>query len=132
MITFNLQARNGNYYIGHEPSNNSGNCWGDEKDALVLTIDQARILAEACPSHMRIVISVKSEPMGRDEFLREAYCAMGGNWYHYPHRDRLAKMVKCDHHMRGQKCKLCGALAHDGGYWYDPITGVKIMGDLKL
>jgi len=84
MITFNVQARNGNYYRGHEPKNGSGNCWDDEQgNALVLTIDQARTLVEAWPGFLNIVISVKSVPMTDADFKHELFCARGGTWYGY-------------------------------------------------
>ena len=83
MITFNVQADNGNYYRGHEPVNGYGNCWGDEEVALVFTIEQARELVEAWPGHLNIVISVKSVPMTDETFGRELFCIGGGSWYDY-------------------------------------------------
>lgn len=82
MITFNVQAHNGNYYRGHEPSN-LGNCWtGDEAHALVLTIEQARALVQAWPGR-KIVVSVRAEPVSDERFAQELFCAGGGNWYDY-------------------------------------------------
>ncbi len=83
MITFNVQAHNGNYYRGHEPSNTYGNCWGDEKDALVFTIEQARSLVEAWRGYLKIVISISAEPISDLAFRRELFCAKGGSWYDY-------------------------------------------------
>lgn len=85
MITFNVQARNGNYYRGHEPCNEHGNCWSrDAEDALVFTIKQARKLGSAWGwTGLHIVISMKAEPMGHYAFLKELFCAQGGNWYDY-------------------------------------------------
>ena len=69
MITFNIQAGNGNYYRGHEPANGCGNCWcGEEKDALVFTIEQARELVSAWRGFLKIVIAVSSIPAS-DEVL---------------------------------------------------------------
>jgi len=82
MITFNLQAHNGNYYRGHEPSNGSGNCWsGEEELALSFTIEQARKLAKIWRGHMNIVISLEAEAMTDEAFERELFCADGGSWY---------------------------------------------------
>lgn len=75
MITFNIQAGNGNYYRGHEPSNEYSNCWcGDGEDALVFTIEQAREIISTWGNHLKIVISIKSEPLTDDAFQRELQC----------------------------------------------------------
>lgn len=86
MITFNIQARNGNYYRGHEPSNKSSNCWIDTvDDAMTFTIDQAREIVKAWKwNHLNIVIALSSEPISPDLFHRELFCARGGDWYDYP------------------------------------------------
>jgi len=85
MITFNLQAHNGNYYRGHEPCNHSGNCWTDEEVfAMVFTIDQVRkIMAHdsAVSSNLNITISIKSNPITDDECDREIFCLDGGYYY---------------------------------------------------
>ncbi len=82
MITFNLQANNKNYYRGHEPSNNSGNCWtGDECRALSFSIEQARTMAKAWRGHLNIIISLNAEAISDSEFQREVFCAGGGNWH---------------------------------------------------
>ncbi len=82
MITFNIRACNGNYYRGHKPSNKYGNCWGDEVDATVFTIEQARELVAVWPGYLGIVISVNSdEPITDDVFRRELFCSKGGSWY---------------------------------------------------
>jgi hypothetical protein len=84
MITFHVQTYNGNYYRGHEPSNSCGNCWcGDAADALVFTIEQARDIAIAWPSHLNIVISMYAEPIPHKQFKCELFCAKGGSWYEY-------------------------------------------------
>jgi len=84
MITFNVQAHNGNYYRGHEPSNRYGNCWCVEQDgALVFTIEQARSLVEAWRSFLKIVVSVSAEPISAEAFKHELFCAKGGRWYDY-------------------------------------------------
>lgn len=83
MITFNIRAHNGNYYRGHAPSNSYGNCWGDEKDAVVFTIEQARELVAAWRGYLGIVISVKSEAISDEIFQHEIFCAKGGSWYDY-------------------------------------------------
>lgn len=83
MITFNIRAHNGNFYRGHEPSNSHDNCWGDEYDALVFTIEQARQLVEAWRRYLEIVISVKAESIPDKQFKRELFCAKGGSWYDY-------------------------------------------------
>ena len=84
MITFNMVARNGNFYRGHEPCNVHGNCWGDEDSALVFTIDQAReLIGGGIWGGLRIVVSVKSEPMSDWKFRKELFCAQGGNWHDY-------------------------------------------------
>lgn len=89
MITFNVQAHNGNYYVGHEPSNRYGNCWGDdEKDALVFTIEQARKLVAAWRGFLKIAIAVSSEPMSDEVFKRELFCAKGGSWYDYEKEEK--------------------------------------------
>ena len=45
MITFNIRADNGNYYRGHKPDNEHGNCWASERCyALTLTLEQSRKL----------------------------------------------------------------------------------------
>ena len=86
-ITFNVQAHNGNYYIGHEPANGKGNCWGDQKDALVFTIEQARELIKVWARYLTIVIAVESVPIIDEYFQTELYCIRGGSWYAYkrPH-----------------------------------------------
>ena len=81
MITFNMQAGNGNYYRGHEPANGYGNCWGDEEVALVFTIEQARELVSAWRGFLKIVIAVSSIPVSDGVFKRELFCAKGGRWY---------------------------------------------------
>ncbi len=80
MITFNLRAHNGNYYCGHEPSNDHG-VWGDQDHALVLSIEQARAMAKAWRGHLNIIIAIESEAMAETDFHREVFCAGGGNWY---------------------------------------------------
>lgn len=131
MITFNLQANNGNYYIGHEPSNHSGNCWGDESHALVLTIDQARALACAWPGYMKIVVAMKSEPLTSEQFLRELFCASGGKWYLWPHREKLTEQKACQHLAvndlgKVKTCGACGAASNREGHWYNQETGVTL------
>ena len=86
MVTFSLQSRRtGNFYIGHEPRNGGENCWGDEDDALVLTIEQAIALAAAWHGNrMRIVVSLNEEVTfaeASDGFERELFCCAGGDWY---------------------------------------------------
>ncbi len=138
MITFSLQSgRTGNFYRGHEPSNVSSNCWADQDDALVLTIEHARALAAAQHGGLNIVISVKAELTFTTDgyfFQRELFCAAGGDWYVFPHRCRLASMLKCDHHREGNKCKHCGAHWCNAavGYWYDSITGRTLNEELKV
>lgn len=83
MITFCVQALNGNFYRGHRPANGHGNCWADEADALVFTIEQARKLVEAWPGNLRIVISADSVPMTDEQFRHELFCARGGGWFDY-------------------------------------------------
>lgn len=85
MITFCVQAHNGNYYRGHEPKNGFGNCWADSgSDALVFTIEQARELVAAWRGYLNIVIAVSSVPPLTDEqFKHELFCARGGTWYGY-------------------------------------------------
>ena len=92
MITFNVQAHNGNYYRGHAPSNGYGNCWGYEQDALVFTIEQARELVAAWKGYLKIVISTKSEPMTDEEFKHELFCAKGGHWYDYEEIETIEKI----------------------------------------
>ena len=87
MITFIVQAHNGNYYCGHEPSNSHGNCWSDEEEALVFTIEQARELVAAWRGYLKIVISVKSEPITNEVFRREIFCAKGGHWYAFDEKN---------------------------------------------
>jgi len=94
MITFNIQADNGNYYRGHKPSNKCGNCWSDEEDALVLTIEQAREIANAWCGFMKIIISCKSNPISNEEFQRELFCAKGGRWYDYKPKEK-DESIKC-------------------------------------
>jgi len=139
MITFNVQAHNSNYYIGHEPSNHSGNCWGDEDHALVLSIEQARALVEAWPGQMKIVISVKMSQMSPDAFERELFCARGGCWYVWPHRDRLIKQMACSHEnviypddQSPACCEDCGARHSGDRHWYDPTSGTMLNGELVL
>lgn len=85
MITFNLQASNGNYYFGHEPGNGGSPWTGDQWKALVLTLDQARqLVREWRGCGMSIVISVESEPITDQQFLQECFCARGdGDWHDY-------------------------------------------------
>ena len=84
MITFNVQAPNGNYYRGHAPSNDHGNCWTSKSsNALVFTLDQARKLVKTWGHYLKIVISVESKPMSKKAFQRELFCAKGGDWYEY-------------------------------------------------
>ena len=84
MITFNIQAHNGNYYRGHKPANKHGNCWsGEQEDALVFTIEQARELVKAWQGYLEIVISVAAEPISDDQFKHELFCSKGGRWYDY-------------------------------------------------
>ncbi len=140
MITFNVQAHNKNYYRGHEPANGHGNCWAGEQDeALVFTIDQARKLVAAWPGFLKIVISVRSYPMTDREFRRELFCAGGGNWYHWPHIDRLRRQMACDHAVttlvrKKAICSGCAAAADAGAdrRWYDPISGTMLDDDLVL
>lgn len=82
MITFNLQARNGNYYRGHEPSNSSGNCWtGKRSNALTFTIEQARQLS--ANHYLNIVIAIEPCPISDALFKKEVFCLSGGRWYDY-------------------------------------------------
>lgn len=132
MLTFNLEAvRTGNFYSGHEPCNRSSNCWSDREHALVLSLEQARELWKSWPG-TSIEIAVTDKPvMSPYDFGHELFCVRGGNWFHYRHRSRLAKMKDCSHHLRGDSCKYCGAFWQDGGkYWYDSITGATINKEL--
>jgi hypothetical protein len=138
-VTFSLEAGScNNFYRGHEPHNRYANCWGDEDDALVLTIEQARALAAAWHGNrMRIVVSLKEEVTfadATDGFEREMFCAAGGEWFAFPHRERLAKMVRCDHLVLANRCKHCGALwcGDHGGFWYDGRTGRTIDEELRV
>ena len=83
MITFNLKAGNSNYLKTHAPS--GSNCWGDEDEALVLTLDQAREIIEECKfySHPQIVISRKSTPITDDDYHQELFCIKGVNWFYF-------------------------------------------------
>ena len=82
MITFNLQAGNGNYYRGHRPCNESSNCWiGEEKHALCMTLEQARAIATAWRGFIKIVIALSAAHITDKDFKRELFCASGGNWY---------------------------------------------------
>lgn len=139
MITFNVQAHNDNFYRGHRPANGHGNCWSDERrDALVFTIDQARKLVETWPGRLKIVIAIQAVPMNAGDFERELFCAGGGNWYHWPHRDRLRRQMKCchgDEHitmMAEQRRCDCGAVADERDRWYDPASGTMLDTDLVL
>ncbi len=83
MITFNIQANNGNFYRGHKPSNDHSNCWTEEQEeALTFTIEQARELAKAL-GFLKIVIALSAESISESEFKREMFCSMGGSWYAY-------------------------------------------------
>lgn len=85
MLTFNIQADNGNYYFGHEPGN-GGSIWtGDQWKALVLTIEQAReLLRRWTGVGLRIMIAVEPDPINDAQFQQELFCARGdGNWYDY-------------------------------------------------
>jgi len=127
MITFNLQTNNGNYYRGHEPSNH-GNCWSSEEHALVLTIEQARAIASAWPGYMKISISVKSEPISEEKFLRELYCIGGGSWHDWPHRHALARMRACCHSsiIDSQNCSCGAKRTSPNEHWYDPGSGKRV------
>lgn len=83
MITFNIQAHNGNYYRGHEPSNKYGNCWCCEQQegALVFTIEQARELVKVWKNYLQIIIAPSANPMKQADFEHELFCAKGGSWY---------------------------------------------------
>ena len=141
-VTFSLEAgSSNNFYRGHEPSNSSANCWGSEDAALVLTIDQARALAAAWHGNrMQIVISLKEEVTfadATDGFERELFCCAGGDWYVWPHRERLAAMVRCNHSRVADRCEHCDASWYGGpgsvqGYWYDSISGRTINEELKV
>ena len=138
MITFNVQAHNNNYYCGHKPCNGHGNCWtGKQDEALVFTIDQARKLVTAWTGcGLNIVISVRSVPMTEASFERELFCASGGQWYHWPHLDRLRLQMKCEHKettiVRAITiCSDCAA-AMSAGRWYDPVSGTMLDNDLVL
>lgn len=80
MLTFNIRARNGNYFRGHESSNKYSNCWGDREVALTLSIEQARQLIAAAKWLLDcdIVIAMKSEPISNEEIQREVFCLKGG------------------------------------------------------
>jgi hypothetical protein len=138
MITFNIQARNGNYFRGHEPCNGHSGPWATEaEDALVLTIDQARAIVEVWPSYLNIVIAPKAEPISSEQFDRELFCASGGRWYTWPHREILGRRIKCSHNWvciveKPNFCLDCGAKRAEGGYWYCPTTGATLTGDLKV
>ncbi len=87
MLTYNIQAQNGNFYRGHKPSNHFGNCWAsvhDRDHALVFTIAQARDII-TCKSVVcrdaNIVISIKYNPISDDECNREIFCLSGGYYY---------------------------------------------------
>ncbi len=86
MITFNIQAHNGNYYRGHEPSNKYGNCWcskQEQENALVFTIEQTRELTKVWKGHLQIIIALSSNPMEQADFEHELFYAKGGRWYDY-------------------------------------------------
>jgi len=85
MLTFNIRARNGNYYRGHKPSNKYGAYWGDKVDALTLSIEQARQFIEAAKwlKNCDIVITLESEPISDERCQRELFCLKGGRWFDF-------------------------------------------------
>ena len=89
MITFNIQARNGNYLRSHNSSNRHSNCWsgerGKEDEVLTLTLEQAReILKEPWLRHnCNIVLTLESEPLTDGQYQHELFCIRGGKWYDY-------------------------------------------------
>ena len=87
MITFNLQADNGNYYRGHKPDNCHGNCWVSERrHALTLTLEQSRRMVDHksnCCSQVDIIIATESEPISDEECDREMFYLDGGCYYNY-------------------------------------------------
>ncbi len=132
MLTFNLKARgSGNFYCGHAPGNGSSNCWSDRPHALVLNIEQARKIVAALWGGMNIEIAVLNLPVISEDHLgRELFCIRGGDWYRWPHRERLGKMVGCHHFRSGPRCERCDASWSRSGYWYDSMTGTTINEEL--
>lgn len=136
MITFNVRARNGHFYCGHEPGHVSGNCWGDEDKALVLTLNQARRLCRVWPGYLKIEIAVKSIPIADEHFEQELFCASGGEWYLWRHLKRLQRQLSCKHKevtvVRGKTiCSACAGAHHQDRCWYDPVSGTMLDSKLR-
>ncbi len=85
MLTFYIQASNGNYYIGHGVGGQ--NCWGDYKEALVMSIEQIReLMTGTWLEHggRHIEVHLSSVPISDEQFKRELYALKYGGYYHHP------------------------------------------------
>ncbi len=110
MITFNLQVEhNGNWFCGFEPSEDRLGPWaGEQCEALVLTIEQAREIAlnwSGCS--LRFEIAYTGTPITDERFQQELFCVRDGEWHDY----RKPCEPICD-----GPCKNCGGLM--SGKWY--------------
>ena len=62
-LTFNLQARNGNYYCGNKPKPYVGNCWcNNRSQALVFTLEEARNMLNRWPGCNIVIATTNKGP----------------------------------------------------------------------